>query len=139
MSEPVREPVSVLEGPEEPPDDETIVPVLIVGNAALVMFVDSVLRAAEIPFFIAGDRVQDLFGWGRVGGLGFNLITGPPVLYVSSSHAEEVRALLEDANTTHEFNGGVFGAVLLVALYIIGGGALFGAVTTVLSFISGAF
>jgi len=88
--------MSELDGLEEALDDETIVPVLAVGNAAFVGFVGSVLRAADIPFFIAGDRVQDLFGWGRVGGLGFNLITGPPVLWVSLSHVEEVRALLED-------------------------------------------
>jgi hypothetical protein len=130
--------MSELEGPVEP-RDEAIMPLLIVGNAALVMFVESVLRSADIPFFIAGDRLQDLFGWGRVGGLGFNLITGPPVLYVSSSQVEEVRALLEDANATHEFAGGTFGAVVLVSLYIGGGGALLEAVTTALGFVFDAF
>ncbi len=54
--------MSELDGLEGALDDETIVPVLTVGNAALVAFVGSVLRAADIPFFIAGDRVQDLFG-----------------------------------------------------------------------------
>ncbi len=134
--------MSELDGLEGALDDETIVPVLTVGNAALVAFVGSVLRAADIPFFIAGDRVQDLFGWGRVGGLGFNLITGPPVLWVRSSQVAEVRALLEDANTTHEFAGGVFGAVVLVALYILRGdlsGVLFGAMATVFGFVSGSY
>lgn len=134
--------MSELDGLEETLDDGTVVPVLTVDNAALVVFVGSVFRAAEIPFFIAGDRVQDLFGWGRVGGLGFNLITGPPVLWVSSSRVDEVRALLEDANTTHEFARGMFGAVVLVGLYILRGdlsGAPFGVMATVFGFVSGSY
>ena len=55
-----------------------------------------------------------------MGSLGFNLITGPPVLWVSSSRVDEVRALLEDANTTHEFTGGVFGAMATVFGFVSG-------------------
>lgn len=61
---------------------------------------------------------------------------------VNSSQAEEVRALLEDANTTHEFAGGVFGAVVLVALYIPGGdlsAVVFWAMATVFGFVSGSY
>ena len=57
--------MSELDGLDEARDDETTVSVLTVGNAALVRFMGSVLRAADTLFFIAGDRVQDLFGWGR--------------------------------------------------------------------------
>ena len=74
---------------------EEFVPVFKIGNAALVPFVKSLLQSADIRFFVKGERVQDLFGFGRFGP-GFNLITGPPTVYVEPDRAEEARELLDD-------------------------------------------
>ena len=89
--------------PEEeqfPPEEEQFpyeefVPVKEVLRAALVPFVESLLRSADIRFFIKGERVQDLFGAGRFG-FGFNIITGPPLVYVEPAKADEAKELLKD-------------------------------------------
>ena len=74
---------------------EEFVPLLSLPNAALVSFVQSLLESAGIRFFIKGERLQDLLGLGRFGA-GFNLITGPPVLFVESARADEARELLAE-------------------------------------------
>jgi hypothetical protein len=71
----------------------TFVPVMTLLNAELETFVQSLLQWPGISFYVKGKRVQDLFGVGRFG-LGFNLVTGPPVLFVEPSRAEEASALL---------------------------------------------
>jgi len=81
--------------PEERFQYEEFVPVKEVVRAALVPFVESLLQSAGIRFFIKGERVQDFFGWGRFGS-GFNIITGPPTVYVEPAKADEARELLAD-------------------------------------------
>ncbi len=71
----------------------TFVPLMALPNAELETFVQSLMQWPSISFYIKGKRVQDLFGVGRFG-LGFKLITGPPVLFVEPSRAEEAGALL---------------------------------------------
>lgn len=72
---------------------EAFVPVVELTNAALVPFVESLLRGDGIRYFIKGERVQDFFGWGRFGS-GFNIITGPPVVFVEPGRAAEAKELL---------------------------------------------
>ena len=55
----------------------------------------SLLQSADIRFFVKGEGVQDLIGYGRFGP-GFNPITGPPTLYVEPTRAEEALELLDD-------------------------------------------
>jgi hypothetical protein len=38
------------------------------GDPALVALVKSLLEDAEIECFTKGDEIQDLIGWGRLGG-----------------------------------------------------------------------
>ena len=80
---------------------EAFVPVREITNAALVPFVKSLLESAEIRHFIRGENVQDFFGWGRLGS-GFNIITGPPVVYVEPDRAEEARELLAEVKDAPE-------------------------------------
>jgi hypothetical protein len=82
---------------------EEFVPVLDLLNPALVSFVPTLLESAGIRFFIKGERLQDLFGLGRFGS-GFNVLTGPPVLFVEPSRAEEARELLADVEMEGEGN-----------------------------------
>jgi len=65
------------------------------ANPALIALARSVLEAAEIPFFMKGDGLQDLFGLGRFPGT-VNLVTGPVEFQVRLADAEEARALLDD-------------------------------------------
>jgi len=97
---------------------DALVPVMSIGNAALVPFVDSVLQQSGLEFFISGDRVQDLFGWGRIG-TGFNVITGPPVVHVRARDVEEARELLRDVETTRHLSMGLWVAIL-VFLFLFG-------------------
>ena len=48
----------------------------------------------NIPYVKQGDRVQDLFGIGRLGG--FNVLTGPAKLLVYEADAEAAAHLLRD-------------------------------------------
>ena len=94
---------------EAPPERERVeheelVPVFEITNAALVPFVESLLTSANIRYFIKGERVQDIFGWGRFGS-GFSLIAGPPVVYVEPDHADEARELLADVRSAPEDDG----------------------------------
>lgn len=79
---------------------EEFVRVLEVTNAAIVPVIQSLLQSAEIRFFIKGEGVQDLFGWGRFGA-GYSLVTGPPAVYVEPERAEEARELLADVGMGH--------------------------------------
>ena len=85
----------------EPPEPEELVPVFEITNAALVPFVESLLKSADIRYFIKGEGVQDFFGGGRIA-VGFSLIAGPPVVYVESDRADEVRELLADVSMASE-------------------------------------
>ena len=65
------------------------------GDPAEIALVESLLLEAGIPYAKQGDRVQDLFGLGRLGA-GFNVITGPARLLVPVEHAEAANEILRD-------------------------------------------
>jgi hypothetical protein len=61
----------------------------------------SILEDADIPFMAKGEGVQDLFGMGRIGPAGYNLITGPVEIQVPSNYEKEARVLLTDVETSY--------------------------------------
>ncbi len=65
------------------------------GNAALVFLAKSTLEHAEVPYISKNERVQELFGVGRIGA-GFNLVTGPIQIQVKRQFAESAREDLKD-------------------------------------------
>ncbi len=71
---------------EEPLTDHGLVSVLETGDPAEMAFVESLLLETGISYTKQGDRVQDLFGIGRLGG--FNVLTGPAKLLVAKDDAE---------------------------------------------------
>ncbi len=79
---------------EEQPDVE-LVSVLETGDPAEIALAESLLLEAGIPYSKQGDRVQDLFGIGRMGA-GFNVLTGPARLLVPVEHAEAASEMLRD-------------------------------------------
>jgi len=78
----------------EPQPDVGLVSVLETGDPAEMAFAESLLLEAGIDYTKQGDRVQDLFGIGRVGG--FNVLTGPAKLLVYEADAEAAAHLLRD-------------------------------------------
>jgi hypothetical protein len=89
---------------ELPPTDQAqeknpLVPIYEAIDEVHVLMVRSLLEEAGIEFFIRNERLQDLFGWGRVGG--YNFIVGPVTFEVLASDAEdamEVLSALEENN-----------------------------------------
>ncbi len=77
------------------------VTILATGNPALVALSKSILEDADIPFLAKGEGVQDLFGLGRIGPAGYNLITGPIEIQVPSNYEKEARVLLSDMETSY--------------------------------------
>ena len=87
------ETVDRLPGPEPAPDAE-LVSVLVTGDAAAIAVARSLLDAEGIDYFVRGDGLQDLFGFGRI--TGFSYVTGPPEFLVRTEDADRARALLKD-------------------------------------------
>lgn len=85
------ETVDRLPGPEPTPDAE-LVPVLATGDAGLIAVARSLLEAEQIDYFVRGDGLQDLFGYGRL--TGFNFVVGPAEFLVRSEDADRARELL---------------------------------------------
>jgi hypothetical protein len=85
VEEPVPEP-----RPQPPAD---LVTVLETGSQSLLAVAKSILDSAGVPYVARNERLQDLFGWGRLG-TGFNLAMGPVRLDVPRDRLEEARALL---------------------------------------------
>ncbi|HEY0556559.1 MAG TPA: DUF2007 domain-containing protein, partial [Thermoanaerobaculia bacterium] len=77
-----------------PLPDVGLVTVLETGDPSELVFAESVLQQAGIPFVKKGDSLQELFALGRLG-TGFNPIAGPVVLLVSEDQAEAAAQLLE--------------------------------------------
>ena len=76
-------------------DDITLVPVLATGEAALIAVAKSLLEAEGIDYFIRGEGLNDLFGYGRMF-TSFNYVVGPPEFMVREEDAERARELLKD-------------------------------------------
>lgn len=77
------------------------VTVFSTGNPALISLSKSLLEDADIPFMAKGEGVQDLFGIGRIGSAGYNLITGPVEIQVPSNYEKEARAILADVESSY--------------------------------------
>ncbi len=63
------------------------------GNPAIIPLVESVLGEAGIEFSTSSENLQDLFGWGRVGGT-WNYLIGPVFFYVREEDEEAARTVL---------------------------------------------
>ena len=83
------------EAAEQEPEPEwlDLETVLESPDPALLLVVQSLLEAEEIPCFARGAGLQEFLGWGRMPS-GVNLITGPVQLQVPKERIEEARALL---------------------------------------------
>jgi len=68
---------------------------LTLGDNSLLPQVKAVLDSAEVRYFVKDDGVQHLIGLGTAA-LGFNPITGPPVLMVEADDLERAKVLLRD-------------------------------------------
>lgn len=77
---------------EPPPDPVTV---FTSRDPALFPVARSILEGEEVPFFVRGEELQDLFGIGRLG-LGFNPIVGPIEIQVPAADAERARELLAE-------------------------------------------
>jgi hypothetical protein len=77
--------------PEDSPPFERV---MDLPDPAVLAVAKSLLEEAGIPFFVKNEETQSLFGWGRLG-TGYNVITGPPVVMVDPSRADEARELLQ--------------------------------------------
>jgi hypothetical protein len=67
------------------------------GDVSLIPLVKSLLQSANIRFFIKNEQTQHLFGSGTAG-LGYNLVSGPPLVMVDPAGAEEAIELLSEIN-----------------------------------------
>jgi hypothetical protein len=73
-----------------------LVTVLETGDPSELLFAESVLREAGIPFIKRGESLQELFALGRLG-TGFNPIAGPILLQVPEEQADAAAQLLTEA------------------------------------------
>jgi hypothetical protein len=85
-----------------PPTDLVLETILVPADANERVVAESLLQEAGIPFYAKNEDLQDLFGWGQIGGA--NLLVGPVTLQVSAEYAEEARGLLA-ARLTFGENG----------------------------------
>jgi len=90
------------EAPAPPPEPNLeLVPVFRTGDAGVIALAKSLLEGEGIEYMARGDGLQDLFGWGRLGG-GFDYVVGPVEFVVRSDDALRVRALLRDLASVEE-------------------------------------
>ena len=84
-----------LPGAKPAPDpDLELVPVVTASQEADIVIIESLLADAGIPYLARGERIQDLFGLGRV--VVVNPITGPVEFTVAAADAEAARQILAD-------------------------------------------
>ena len=58
-----------------------------------IVVAKSILMSAETPFWVRGEGIQDLFGWGRFP-VGTNVFVGPIEILVCEHDAADSRAML---------------------------------------------
>lgn len=75
-------------------DDDSFAVVLQTFDQALVAVAQSILEAGGIPFYVRGENLPDLLGFGRL--TGFNPIFGPVEILVGSRDEAAARALLAE-------------------------------------------
>lgn len=78
----------------EPTPNMELVSVASVRNESEVLLIESLLIDAEIPYLARGERIQDLFGMGRL--VGVNPITELVEFLVAEDNAEDARVVLSD-------------------------------------------
>jgi hypothetical protein len=71
-----------------------LVTVLEVGDPSLLALAESLLGAENVPFLKQGEQLQELLGWGRIGG--FNTVAGPVLIQVPEEYAEAAAEILRD-------------------------------------------
>ena len=81
------------ESSETAPGDLELVSVLQTADDGLAALVKSIFDADSIRYFVRGEGVQDLLGWGRIVG-GFNYVVGPMEFLVRQDDVDRARALL---------------------------------------------
>lgn len=81
------EPESTVEIPEL-----VLETVFVPADANVRVVAESLLQEAAIPFYAKNENLQDLFGWGQIGGS--NLLVGAVRLQVPAERAAEARELL---------------------------------------------
>jgi hypothetical protein len=74
------------------------VSVLATGDAGIIAVARSLLEAEGIDYFVRGDGLQDLFGFGRI--TGFSYAMGPAEVCVRSEDAVRARELLDELQTS---------------------------------------
>lgn len=77
---------------QDAPPELVLETVLVPSDANERVVAESLLQEAGIPFYAKNEDLQDLFGWGQIGGA--NLIVGPVKLQVPEEFAAEARTLL---------------------------------------------
>lgn len=80
-------------GPEPTPDAK-LVAVFATGDPGLIAIAHSLLDGEQIDYFVRGEGLQDLFGWGRLTGHSYAM--GPAEFWVREEDAENARTLLKD-------------------------------------------
>lgn len=86
------ETVDRLPGPEPTPDVE-LVPVLATGDAGIIAVAKSLLEGEEIDYFVRGDGLQDMFGYGRL--TSYSFVVGPAEFLVRAEDVDHARELLQ--------------------------------------------
>ena len=85
-----------------PPVIETaLVSVLQTADEGLIALVKSLFEAEGIDYFLKGEGLQDLLGWGRIAG-GFNYVVGPADFLVRENDADRARGLLADLRSDND-------------------------------------
>lgn len=79
--------------PKPPTENDSMVPVVRITDAALVPVIESLMIGEDIPYFVHGANAQGLFGVGSLGA-GFNIIAGAPILYVHRERRDEALEVL---------------------------------------------
>jgi hypothetical protein len=82
---------------EELPGGPEFVELVTVYKASvpsILAIAKSILGSAGIDYFAKGEGIQDLFGFGRLGG--YNVVAGPVELQVRKEDEDDAKKLLED-------------------------------------------
>lgn len=85
---PAPSPDDLVDRPEPTPDAE-LVPLMEVLDQSQLILIEEALDMAQIPYMAKGENIQDLFGFGRLTIV--NPVSGPVVIYVTSTDAEMAR------------------------------------------------
>ena len=78
-----------LGGRPEPDPDIELVLLLVESDEARLILIEEALDMAEIPYMAKGEKIQDMFGFGRT--MGFNPIAGPVEIHVRSTDLDAAR------------------------------------------------